>query len=178
MGWHFTKSSCCAGAAAVLPIELSAEEKTSNDAGDFAYEKLKTWLEAQLPKATNIDTIASRAVYAISVSPGFEFMMKHRVPPMSLPAKYALMVSKLGQVRVVWYAFITDKPQPGMSSSPWVAKLVSEDLAADRGGRTHVEYTYTAKETNEKQLDKIISKHVPLISKGINKDDWDAYVKA
>lgn len=174
--WHFTKSTRSAGQQ--LPIELSADEKILPEAGNIAYDRLRSWLQGQLQKSPEaVDHIANRIIYFISVSPGFEFMMKHRVPPMSLPAKYVLMISSSGQVRTAWYAFVTDKPTPGITSSPFIVRIVSEDLAAERGARTHLESSYTVTVSREKDLNKFISKHQSLIVSGIDKDAWDAYVR-
>ncbi len=48
---------------------------------------------------------------------------------MLLQVKYLLLISGSGQVRVAWYAFVTDKPAPGATAGPFVVKLVTEDVS-------------------------------------------------
>merc|ERR1712139_764053 len=98
--------------------------------------------------------------------------MRHQVPPMTFQAKYVLMISKTGQVRCAWYAFITDQPKPGATSGPFVAKLVSEDFSAERGDRTYAIAQYSVKETRATNMEQVIAAHIPLILKGIDTDAW------
>ncbi|CAE8724202.1 unnamed protein product [Polarella glacialis] len=104
--------------------------------------------------------------------------MRHAVPPMILQAKYVLLISKTGQVRVAWFAFVTDNPQPGMTSGPFVAKLVSENLNAERDGSTHCSFAYTAKASSCGDMEKIISSQLPQILKGIDEDKWELFEQA
>lgn len=183
--WIFTHSQRKPGIA--LPVDLPTQGNSqSQDTGKVAYQKLKFFLQGELGKIegaidlgmTSQWPVVDRVVYFTSASPGFDFLMQNRVPPMVLQAKFLIMVSKTGQVRAAWYAFVTHKPMPGATSGPFVVKLVSEDMKAERGSRTHTEFTYTATATRETDMERIISKHVPLIMKGVDKDTWDAYLRA
>lgn len=177
--WILTAVNRKPGVSLLLDLPANAEH-------NLAYTKFKFWLQGELgniPGAVDLGLtsrwpVLDRSINFISVSPGFEFMMRHQIPPMTFQAKYLLMISKTGQVRCAWYAFITDKPKPGSTSGPFVAKLVSEDLNADRGSRTYTVAHYTAKESPSTDMNKIIASHLPLIMKGIDSDVWDPFLKA
>lgn len=181
--WVFTADARKPGT--VMPVELQ-QAGNMEDLGRVAYEKLKFWLQGELGKIpgaidlgmTSQWPVVDRVINFISVTPGFDFLMQHKVPPMILQAKYVLMISKTGQVRAAWYAFATDKPAPGATSGPFIVKLTSEDLNGDRGGLTYGQHSYTAKATRETDMEKVIAAHLPLITKGIDSDAWDAYLKA
>mmetsp|Transcript_57628 Transcript_57628/g.166868 ORF Transcript_57628/g.166868 Transcript_57628/m.166868 type:complete len:259 (-) Transcript_57628:110-886(-) len=171
----------------VLAIDLVSDGSINEDLGNLAQAKLKLWLEGELGEipgavdrhAASQWAVVDRLVYFISVSPVFDFLIQSRVQPMTLQARYLLMVSSTGQIRVAWYAFATDKVVPGATSGPFVLKLVSEDLSSgDRGGRSYSEFKYTANQTRETDMDRLIAKQIPLILKGIDADAWDAYLKA
>jgi len=183
--WIFTDSSRSPGA--VLPVELpSSGSSDTEDTAKISYQKLKFWLQGELGKIpgavdlglTSQWPVVDRLVYFISATPGFDFVMQHKVPPMHLQAKYVIMISKTGQVRAAWYAFVTDKVTPGATAGPFVVKLVSEDLNAERGGRTYSEFTYTANATRETDMEKVIAKHLPVIVKGIETDNWGPFLQA
>lgn len=149
--------------------------------------RLKWWLQQELgriPGAIDLGLtsqwqVVDRIIYFISATPSFNFVMSHRVLPMLLQAKFLLLVSASGQVRVAWYAFASDVATPGATSGPYVIKLVSENLQAEREtGRTHTEFCYTATATGVKDMEIYIGKHVSLIKRGIANDEWAPYLKA
>eukprot|EP00428_Durinskia_dybowskii_P022017 CAMPEP_0170201994 /NCGR_PEP_ID=MMETSP0116_2-20130129/465_1 /TAXON_ID=400756 /ORGANISM="Durinskia baltica, Strain CSIRO CS-38" /LENGTH=263 /DNA_ID=CAMNT_0010452233 /DNA_START=9 /DNA_END=800 /DNA_ORIENTATION=+ len=177
----------CARSPAVLPIELGGDGSVNQDLGNLAHSQLKFWLQGELgriPGAVDLNStsqwaVVDRLVNFISVAPVFDFLMQQRVQPMTMQAKYLLMVSKSGQVRAAWYAFATDKVTPGATYGPFVLKLVSEDLnGGGRADRSYSDFKYTAKQTSERDMERLIAKHIPLILKGIDMDAWDAYLKA
>ena len=84
-----------------------------------------------------------------------------------------------GQVRVAWFAFVSNNPEPGATSGPFVVKLVSEDLrSADRDTRTFSKFSYTAAAAQSADMEKIILGMVPQILQGIDSDRWNAFEKA
>ena len=145
------------------------------------------WLQQELgriPGAIDLGmtsqwTVVDRIMYFVSASPGFDFIMQHKVLPRILQPKYVIMVSNGGQVRVAWFAFVSNNPDPGATAGPFVVKLVSEDLrSADRDSRTYSKFTYTAKPAASADMEKIISDMVPHILKGVDKDNWTAFERA
>eukprot|EP00445_Apocalathium_hangoei_P017435 CAMPEP_0203898134 /NCGR_PEP_ID=MMETSP0359-20131031/40705_1 /ASSEMBLY_ACC=CAM_ASM_000338 /TAXON_ID=268821 /ORGANISM="Scrippsiella Hangoei, Strain SHTV-5" /LENGTH=261 /DNA_ID=CAMNT_0050821151 /DNA_START=45 /DNA_END=830 /DNA_ORIENTATION=- len=180
--WIWTDSERRPGT--VIPIE-PADGVAAEQVGQVCYNRLKFWLQGELGKipgavdlgATSQWQVVDRVVYFISASPGFDFVMRHKVHPMLLQCKFMIFVSKSAQVRVAWYAFATDKIVPGSTSGPFVIKLVSEDLRAERGSRSHAEFRYTATQTSERDMEQLISKHKGLIARGIDSDDWEPYLK-
>lgn len=170
----------------VLPGDLGQGDLNDMATAEkVASNKLKFWIQMELgsiPGAIDLGmtsewSVVERVVHAISVSPGFDFVMRHGVPPMIMQAKFILMISKGGQVRVAWVAFVTDNPQPGMTAGPFVLKLVSEDL---RGGRerTWTHFKYTVKAASSSDIERIVASYVPQILKGVDSDKWDAFEQA
>lgn len=175
----FTTS--CRKVGTLIP---STEDSPSEQA---AYQQLKFWLQSELakiPGAVDLATTSSwpivdRVVNFMSVSPGFDFVLQYKVKPMIMQQKYVVMVSKSGQVRCAWYAFATDIVRPGMTSGPFVLKLVTEDLLeARQKDVTHTVHHYSAAATSCKDMEKIIASHLPKMMKGIDADNWDLYLKA
>merc|ERR1712107_532027 len=127
-------------------------------------QKFKYWLQQELgriPGAIDLGMtsrwpVFDRLVHLISVSPGFEFIMGKKVQPNLLQPKYVLMISRSGQVRIAWYAYVQDKIMPGATAGPFVVKLVSEDLNAERD-RSYTIFQYTAKATGESDMEKILA---------------------
>ena len=145
------------------------------------------WLQQELgriPGAIDLGmtsewSVVDRIMYFISASPGFDFAMRHKVPPRILQPKYMILVSNGGQVRVAWFAFVSNHADPGATAGPFVVKLVSEDLrSADRGLRTFSKFTYTTRAASCSDMEKIISAMVPSILKGVDQDKWDAFERA
>lgn len=124
-------------------------------------------------------TVVDRIIYFISASPGFDFVMRHKVPPRILQPKYLILVSNGGQVRVALFAFVSKQADPGATAGPFVVKLVSEDLrSADRDSRSFSKFTYTTRPASCSDMEKIISGMVPAILKGVDQDKWDAFERA
>ena len=120
--------------------------------------------------------VVDRIIYFISASPGFDFAMRHKVPPRILQPKYLVLVSNGGQVRVAWFAFVSKQADPGATAGPYVVKLVSEDLrSADRDSRSYSKFIYTTRAASCQDMEKIISGMVPAILKGVDSDKWDAF---
>jgi len=187
--WIFTAASRQPGVS--LPVDLPMG--MGPDGGDTAvaekvcYNKLKWWLQQELgriPGAIDLGmtsewSVVDRIMYFISASPGFDFAMRHKVPPRILQPKYMILVSNGGQVRVAWFAFVSNHADPGATAGPFVVKLVSEDLrSADRGLRTFSKFTYTTRAASCSDMEKIISAMVPSILKGVDQDKWDAFERA
>eukprot|EP00931_Biecheleriopsis_adriatica_P096989 TRINITY_DN70740_c0_g1_i1.p1 TRINITY_DN70740_c0_g1~~TRINITY_DN70740_c0_g1_i1.p1 ORF type:complete len:263 (-),score=50.74 TRINITY_DN70740_c0_g1_i1:14-802(-) len=169
----------------ILPLDITTGGDVTEEMVKASVAKLRSWLHNEfyrIPGAADLDldVLVSRVVALLSVTPGFDWVMRHGVPPMLLQTKYLLMISRSGQVRVAWFAFICDKPVPGAKAGSHVAKLVSEDLNTKRQPktRTYAVLQYTAKSTSEVDMDKIIAKQVPLILRGVDKDDWTPFVQA
>lgn len=145
------------------------------------------WLQQELgriPGAIDLGmtsqwTVVDRIIYFISASPGFDFAMRHKVPPRILQPKYLVLVSNGGQVRVAWFAFVSNHADPGATAGPFVVKLVSEDLRSeDRDLRSYSKFTYTTRPASGSDMEKIISGMVPAILKGVDNDKWDGFERA
>ena len=104
---------------------------------------------------------------------------EHLQPGMSRSQSCVVNPVQGGQVRVAWFAFVSNNPEPGATSGPCVVKLVSEDLrSADRDARTFSRFFYTAARAHSTDMEKIISGMVPQILQGIDSDRWNGFEKA
>merc|ERR1711879_803060 len=72
--------------------------------------------------------LAERIVAEVAVSEGFNFAMKHQIPPMFPQSKFVLVLNRNGKVRVMWLAFATHEAKPNMTSTPFILKLLTADL--------------------------------------------------
>eukprot|EP00928_Gymnodinium_smaydae_P079172 TRINITY_DN6316_c0_g2_i2.p1 TRINITY_DN6316_c0_g2~~TRINITY_DN6316_c0_g2_i2.p1 ORF type:complete len:263 (-),score=39.28 TRINITY_DN6316_c0_g2_i2:58-846(-) len=181
--WLFSDLNRDAGKS--LPLNVATGGDNTEEIVKPCVAKLRSFLHDEffrIPGAANfdLDKLVQRVVALTSVAPGFDLVMRHQVPPMMKQPKYLLLISKTGQVRVAWYAFVSEKPMPGVESGAFVIKMVSEDLNTERDpkSRTYSVLYYTAKSNREQDMDNVVRKHVPQILKGIDKDDWSAYLRA
>eukprot|EP00466_Bigelowiella_natans_P006127 jgi/Bigna1/145173/aug1.96_g19881 len=96
------------------------------------FQTLEAWLRLEIKTAGGDPTAALSKHVAefLSVTPAISFVLAHGIPPQILQAKYILVVGKSGDVRVLWYGFITDKVMPGAVAGAGVA-VHEEDAAAD-----------------------------------------------
>mmetsp|Transcript_51146 Transcript_51146/g.121554 ORF Transcript_51146/g.121554 Transcript_51146/m.121554 type:complete len:253 (+) Transcript_51146:88-846(+) len=164
-------------AQVTLPTPPSGGDVVAEEAVERAVSKLKEWLESNLKGVEDTSALMGRVLATLSVTPGFDFVMRHKVPPMIMQGKYILMVSRKGQVRLAWYAFVTDSPKPNAVAGPFIVKMVSEDLAsAERSKRSYTQYHYTARSTSSEDMNKVVSRHLKHIVTGIECDSWEPFL--
>lgn len=182
--WVLTSSIRTVGS--VLPLNISSGGSSDvEEAIKPCLQSFKYWLQEELGKIpgaidlgmTSKWEVFDRLVHLTSVTPGFEFIMRHKVTPMLNQPKYLIMISKSGQVRLAWFAFITDKPVPGSTAGPFVVKLVSEDLNAARD-RSYTNFQYTTRPTREQDMEKYVAGQTTHILRGIDTDAWDPFLRA
>lgn len=181
--WIFTTS--CRRPGVTFPIKQMNESLNGGGVIQSCFEQLRFWLRSELVNingAADLELtsrwyLSDRVISSISVTPCFNFAMFYQVPPMFLQVKYILAISRSGQVRVIWYAFITNNPLPGATSGPWVVRLVSEDLNIERD-RTHIIFWYTVKANRETAMENVVAGQIPQLLGGIDEDAWDAFLHA
>jgi hypothetical protein len=124
-------------------------------AGVSRVEALSALLERHSSlRGEELRLLRERVVNLLSVTPGFTFAMSHQVPPMFPQAKFLLQIASAsppGDIRVCWYAFVVDKPAPGMTKSEFSLLLASENLATVPPGR--VQQRYVAQRTRRPRLE-------------------------
>ncbi|CAE7898360.1 unnamed protein product, partial [Symbiodinium sp. KB8] len=105
----------------------------SKEVVDAAFEEFSVWLKAELTKLKKSATegLCERVVDLVSVTEGFKFATENQVPPFFPQIKFILVLGSEGQVRVIWTAYITNDPKPNMSCTPYILKLVSDDLNSE-----------------------------------------------
>lgn len=162
----------------LLPVTV--RDLNSRSGINEVYEDFKNWLKAelnQIPGGTWTSgrtlgwPVIDRCVNLIAVSPEFEFLRRQKVAPRAMQAKWVLIISASGQVRVAWYAFVADEITPGMTSGPFVLKLVSEDLNGDRKG-PWCTYQYSCLPTSKKNMEDIIHEQSSRLLEAISTDNW------
>eukprot|EP00467_Chlorarachnion_reptans_P015271 CAMPEP_0114516088 /NCGR_PEP_ID=MMETSP0109-20121206/17131_1 /TAXON_ID=29199 /ORGANISM="Chlorarachnion reptans, Strain CCCM449" /LENGTH=173 /DNA_ID=CAMNT_0001696433 /DNA_START=153 /DNA_END=674 /DNA_ORIENTATION=- len=131
---------------------------------------LDRWLKEEMKAIDARPTagLADRVVDLLSVTPAVNFAIEHKIPLQILQAKYMVVVSNKAQVRVLWFAFITNKVKAGLKSGPFVLKLLSSDLNVSPSNPTLI---YTARRTTETQIGAITAK---ATNTAIIKDEWEA----
>merc|ERR1711924_150049 len=94
------------------------------------------------------DQLLWRVQNFLSATPGFDFAMKHKVPPMFPQSIYLVQLDRA--VRVGWYAYVVDQPKPGLTCSSVAVALVTEDLHANK---TYTELRYEAIPTRATKIE-------------------------
>jgi len=119
-------------------------------------------------KENNISVKADKIVPLLSVTPGFDFLMKHKIPPTTKQDCYVLIAGLDGEFRVLWTAYCTDVPKPNQVAGPFILHLMSENLAGKIGNT--VNYTYTMRSNTSHDMKehlKNIRTHLAKAGKGM-----------
>ncbi|CAK9116284.1 unnamed protein product [Durusdinium trenchii] len=140
----------------------------------------EVWLNDQLKqlKCTCQLQLAERVVALVAATEGFRFAMEHKVPPLFPQSKFVLVLGSDGQVRVLWIAFVTHEPQPNLTSTPFILKVLSEDLnsekAAQEAEKRGVALEYVTVSTQATDLEEYLKKdQAAALSRGAVEDCWD-----
>eukprot|EP00470_Lotharella_oceanica_P006057 CAMPEP_0170178362 /NCGR_PEP_ID=MMETSP0040_2-20121228/11834_1 /TAXON_ID=641309 /ORGANISM="Lotharella oceanica, Strain CCMP622" /LENGTH=252 /DNA_ID=CAMNT_0010421395 /DNA_START=151 /DNA_END=909 /DNA_ORIENTATION=+ len=152
------------------------KESAHKEEAEQMFQNLDKWVRDEI-KQVDGDTsegLAARMVELLSVSPAITFAIENKIPLQILQAKYMVTVSRSAQVRILWYAFITDKVKSGAKSGPFVLKLLSHDLNRAEADSSLI---YTARRTRETQMCAITAKATDAIRSAILKDEWEALVE-
>jgi len=177
--WLFTPKD--SAAHCFLPLDVPAELTREN--AEQCYQDFKTWIKGELsaiPGGTWESgrslggAVVDRVVNITSVSPEFKFLQRFRITPRVMQPKYLLMISSTGQVRVAWYAFVSDSDEPGKRSGPFVVKLVSEDLNCDRM-HTWCSFKYSCLRTSKTKMEDVLAGEAARIHEAISHDYWKYY---
>jgi len=149
------------------------EDSAHKEAAESMCKSLDNWLheEVKLVGARTVPGLTERIVDLLSVSPAITFAIKHKIPLQILQARYMLLISKSAEIRVLWFAFITDKVKAGAKSGPFVLKLLSSNLNCEENEPVLI---YSARRTKETQMCAIISKAAEQMQAGIRNDEWEA----
>jgi len=85
-----------------------------------------------------LERLVRHIVASVSVNPGMQVVMKHSFPPALWQPTFVVCIGN-DQVRVVTLAFIGDPvmgDRPSSKSTPFILRLVTDDLAAGAQGHT------------------------------------------
>mmetsp|Transcript_15673 Transcript_15673/g.31838 ORF Transcript_15673/g.31838 Transcript_15673/m.31838 type:complete len:252 (-) Transcript_15673:276-1031(-) len=149
------------------------KESAHREEAEHMFQNLDKWVRDEIKQVDGETSkgLAARMVELLSVSPAITFAMEHNIPLQILQAKYMVTVSRSAQVRILWYAFITDEVKAGAKSGPYVLKLLSHDLNQAEADSSLL---YTARRTRETQMCAITAKATEAIRNAILKDEWEA----
>lgn len=129
---------------------------------DGALKIFDAWLEKN-----GIKIKAEKIVPLLSVTPGFDFLMSHKIPPMTKQGTF-MILGGVNEVRVLWSAFTTDSPQPNQIAGPFILDLLSEDLVAKKGTRTH--FDYSMKSNSQASMKNVFERHRMQLAKAARGD--------
>mmetsp|Transcript_14964 Transcript_14964/g.26906 ORF Transcript_14964/g.26906 Transcript_14964/m.26906 type:complete len:252 (-) Transcript_14964:548-1303(-) len=148
------------------------EDSAHKEVSETMFQHLEDWLQKEIKQVGGALSkgLGSRVVDLLSVSPAVTFAMEHKIPLQILQSKYMVAVSKKAEVRVIWFAFITDKVKVGAKSGPFVLKLLSTNLNEDQ---SEPMLSYTATRTKETQMCAVTAQATDAIRTAILDDDWD-----
>jgi len=159
---------------------LSNSGDVNKDKVNAAFFELQAWLDTQLSamRCPSRLQLAQRVVGMVSATEGFRFAMMHKVPPCFPQSKFVLVLGFGGQVRIMWIAFITDEPKPNLTSTPFILKVVSDDLNTEealKNAEKHgVGMDYVAVPTKATDLeDYLKTKQGAALSRAAVEDCWD-----
>lgn len=137
----------------VNPLFLEDIKEKDNDlAFDAAWKILNEWLVKQKIKVEK-----STLVPLLSVTPGFEFLMKQGIPPTTRQDRY-IVIAGPNQLRVLWVCFATDTPKPNEIAGPYVINLLSENLLEKDSNSEKTRYIYSIQSNKEKDIVNVLSK--------------------
>mmetsp|Transcript_24701 Transcript_24701/g.50783 ORF Transcript_24701/g.50783 Transcript_24701/m.50783 type:complete len:252 (+) Transcript_24701:40-795(+) len=152
----------------------------SKEVVDAAFEEFSVWLKAELTKLKKSATegLCERVVDLVSVTEGFRFATENQVPPFFPQIKFILVLGSEGQVRVIWTAYITNDPKPNMSCTPYILKLVSDDLnsetMAGEAEKRGIDMKFVGINAKDRELQEYITKkQAAALSRAAVEDCWD-----
>lgn len=147
---------------------------------DEIFSEFGRWLPNMVPGDAKIgaERLADRVVANVAVSEGFSFAMKSGFPPMFPQSKYVLMIEKTGEVRVLWVAFCTASASPNLTSTPWILKLLTDDLNGEevvkRGKVDGIEMKYAVQRAPCSSLDTFLTTEMIHVLSGATIDgNWN-----
>eukprot|EP00747_Dinoflagellata_sp_TGD_P167121 gnl/TRDRNA2_/TRDRNA2_191025_c0_seq1.p1 gnl/TRDRNA2_/TRDRNA2_191025_c0~~gnl/TRDRNA2_/TRDRNA2_191025_c0_seq1.p1 ORF type:complete len:253 (+),score=51.61 gnl/TRDRNA2_/TRDRNA2_191025_c0_seq1:64-822(+) len=169
---------------AATPTPWTSAEHTKGDVSvevaNAVFEEFSTWLQSQASSLRDdvAEGLNKRVVSMVAVSEGFGFAMKQGFPPMFPQAKYVLVLSSSGEVRVIWLAYATDAAKANMTSTPFILKLGTQDLnnekVAAESVKDGVKMDYVVVHTSETDLDRYVrQKQAAALSRAAVENCWD-----
>lgn len=144
---------------------------------DEVFNELKQWLDHEVRVNGNCEInpgLAERVVGLLAVGEPYFWTRKFKIPNVFLQPKYIVIVSCTGEVRVAWYAFITDKIRPNMLSGPYAVKFISKDLN-EKGSQffATTKLYYSVRPSTSTDMLQVIEDHYPAMSRAAVENNWN-----
>merc|ERR1712060_959969 len=117
---------------------MAGATDVSINAGEAAASDLSSWLAGALATTEHAmqDGLIDRCIALLSAGEGVGFTITYALTPVLLQPHFCLMVSPLGEVRIVWFAYVTDSQRPDMQFGEHIVRMFSDDLNAVASGLT------------------------------------------
>jgi len=169
-------------AAVGTPVPWTSSVK--HDAGDVGkevadavFDEFAAWLKKE-GTGSLTKGLAQRVVSLVAASEGFLFAMKHQVPPNFPQTKFVVVLGSAGQVRVLWLAFATHEVKPNLTSTPFILKLLSQDVNKQTSEadatKAGIEMEYVVVHAQDTDLDDYVSKkQAGALSRAAVESSWE-----
>eukprot|EP00927_Polykrikos_kofoidii_P001303 TRINITY_DN10471_c0_g1_i1.p1 TRINITY_DN10471_c0_g1~~TRINITY_DN10471_c0_g1_i1.p1 ORF type:complete len:252 (+),score=41.65 TRINITY_DN10471_c0_g1_i1:71-826(+) len=160
----------------------AAAAGTDSDTPDAVFEEFSEWLLQELMASASgcpmTEGLASRIVASVAVGETIGFAMAHKVQPFFPQSKFVLVLSRTGEARVLWLAFATDQPKPNMKHTPYIVKLVTDNLncskVAAEAATKGVAMEYCGVHTSATDLDEYLRRRqAGALSRASIENCWD-----
>lgn len=150
----------------------------NKEVSDAVFKEFSDWLQNELMSSNASEGLAKRVVALVSASEGFTFAMQQEVPPLFPQSKFVLVLSRTGVVRVLWLAFAAQEVMPNMTSTPFILKLLAQDVndveSAVETMEDGVGMEYAVVHAFHKDLDKyILEKQSAGLSRAALENCWN-----
>jgi len=99
-----------------------------DDYDESVFAELDTWLRHHVKEPTA--GLTERCIALLVSSNLIDFAKKQQSPMLMTQPKFVLLVSAKNEVRVLWFAFMSDakRLKEGLLGEPFMVKMMSEDL--------------------------------------------------
>merc|ERR1712187_202033 len=185
----FGRTCAAAGFYVVTPTESTPVDWSSSTKSTGSMDKetaeaisseFQKWLEGAVQtttKASIEDGLLERCVANVAVSNGIDFSIQNKFPMMMKQPAFVLVVSAIGEVRVVWLSFITDeatmKSNPSMEAGPYMVKMLTANLNSSTATLQGGPCQYVATETKEKSMQRYVEKQAAAFSRAAGENNWE-----
>eukprot|EP00929_Paragymnodinium_shiwhaense_P039806 TRINITY_DN20860_c0_g1_i4.p1 TRINITY_DN20860_c0_g1~~TRINITY_DN20860_c0_g1_i4.p1 ORF type:complete len:534 (+),score=68.30 TRINITY_DN20860_c0_g1_i4:121-1602(+) len=170
------RSSSTSSTSTSSRTDLDATDVTTT-AGDLAASDLQEWLagafaSSPLPMHRGL---VDRCIALLSAGEGVSFAVTFDLTPVLMQPHFVLLVSPRGEVRVVWFVYVTNAVRPDMQNGHCLVTLLSEDLNdKDFAGHHHGAWLrFSACFTDEPCMAQIVARSTGQLCRSVHEGVWD-----
>lgn len=133
--------------------QTNIDQGLEQEYAESVFAELDTWLRHFVKEPTN--GLKERCIALLVNNNLIDFARQHQKPLMMAQPKFVLMVNAKSEVRVLWFAFMSDasKLKEGLLGEPFMVKMMSEDLNSTPAQCTQgVTFDFVTAPTLEKDM--------------------------